>query len=158
MKMSRSLTVSFLLLVGAIVAFVKYYPSSEDEHIHYHAGFIVYVDGVKQDYSDFKYMNFRPCTTEEVKQTKADEQIEKAHLHDGIGDVVHVETTGSVWGDLFKNIGVNLPTDLAVLKNPIEPNSSVVIAVGKEVDNPEKVSLDHIKDVEAKSELCGSGE
>ena len=132
------------------------YTPKEAEHIHYHAGFIVYIDGVKQDYSDFKYMNVKPCTEERSKPTKEDEQIEKAHLHDGIGDVVHVEQAGSVWRDLFQNIGVELPGDLPVLSEAIEPNSSVVISVGRPVDDPEKVSLERIKEVEAKSELCAT--
>lgn len=131
------------------------YSPKEFEYIHYHAGFRVYIDGVLQDYSDYKYMNFVPCSEHDVKKSPAEEQIEKAHLHDGVGDVVHMHRSGAKWGDLFKNIGVTLPTDLPILNTPIEPNSSVVIVVGTPVDNPEKVSLEHIKEVEAKSELCG---
>jgi hypothetical protein len=127
-----------------------------DDHVHYHAGFTVYIDGVKQDYSDYKYMNFVPCSEHDQKKSKAEEQIEKAHLHDGVGDVVHVHRSGGKWRDLFKNIGVDLPGDLPILDQPIEPDSSVVITVGTPVENPDKVTLEHIKEVEAKSELCGA--
>ncbi len=157
MKLSTTFILTFITFVVSLFAYMSYTPK-EVEHIHYHAGFIVYVDGVRQDYSDYKYMNLTPCTQEELKPTKEEEQIEKAHLHDGVGDVVHVEQAGSVWGDLFKNIGVTLPADLPVLSEVIEPNSSIVISVGTPVDKPEKVSLEHIKEVEAKSELCGIGE
>lgn len=140
----------------ALLAYWGFASTQPEEHVHYHAGFVVYVDGVKQDYGDFKYMNFKPCTQEEAKSTKEDEQIEKAHLHDGVGDVVHVEAAGSVWGDLFKNIGVTLPAEVAELEQPIVPDSSIAIVIGSAVDNPDKVSIERIKEVEAKSELCGS--
>lgn len=154
MKLSTTFIFTFFTFVVSLFAYMSYTPK-EVEHIHYHAGFVVYIDGAKQDYSDFKYMNLKLCTEEKSQPTKEELQIEKAHLHDGVGDVVHVEQAGARWSDLFKNIGVNLPPDLTVLDDPIEPNSSIVITIGQQVDYPEKVSLEHIKEVEAKSELCG---
>lgn len=156
MKSRQILIFSFIALIVVLVVALIYKPT-DAEDVHFHAGFVVYIDDVKQDYSDYKYMNFVPCSEHSQKKTAKQEQIEKAHLHDGVGDVVHVHRDGAVWGDLFKNIGVTLPSDLPVLSEPIEPNSSIVITVGESVDKPEKVSLDHIKEVEAKSELCGSG-
>jgi hypothetical protein len=158
MKVGKALVFTFVALIITIVAYVSYSPKGADEHLHYHAGFRVYIDGQLQDYSDYKYMNFVPCSEHDEKKSAAEEQIEKAHLHDGVGDVVHVHRSGSTWGDLFKNIGIDLPIYLPILKDPIEPDSSVIITLGKTVDNPEKVSVEHIKEIEAKSELCGSGE
>lgn len=155
MKLLKIMLLLVLVVGGGYVGYQKYF-ITENEHVHYHAGFVVYIDGVKQDYSDYKYMNWKPCTQVQGETTEEDEQIEKAHLHDSVGDVVHVEQAGSVWGDLFKNIGINLPADLPNLNDPIVANSSIVITVGKPVDNPEKVSLEHIKEVEVKSELCGN--
>lgn len=114
----------------------------------------MYVNGEKQDYSDWQYMHLELCTDEQERHE--DEQIEKAHLHDGVGDVVHVHREGAVWGDLFKNIGVELAEKPAILQQTIEPNSSVIITIGKGVENPEYVTEERIKEVEAKSELCGS--
>jgi len=142
-----------LVLVG-VLGWRLWVERAEDAH--YHAGFVVYIDGVKQDYSDYKYMNFIPCSEHDAKKSKAEEQIEKAHLHDSVGDVVHVHRTGAVWGDLFKNIGVRLPAKPEILRQEIEPNSSIDIVIGQQIDNPEKVTVDHIKIVEAMSELCGS--
>ncbi len=143
-------------------------PTSE---VHYHAGFLVYVDGVKQDFSDFKYMELEPCTDHKDAH-KEDEQKEKAHLHDGIGDVVHVHRANAVWGDLFQNIGYTFPANKTIigyqngqrierieniLEKPIMPNDSLIIAVGDfdigALRSP--VTLDHIKEVESKSETCG---
>jgi hypothetical protein len=157
MKVSKTIvfTIVAFLIVG--MGCLKYFQRDE-EHLHYHAGFRVYIDGQLQDYSDYKYMNFESCSLHDEKKSRAEEQIEKAHLHDGVGDVVHVHRAGAIWGDLFNNIGVTLPSDLEILKQAIEPNSSIVITIGKEIDNSEKVTLEHIKEVEAKSELCGADE
>ena len=79
------------------------------EEVHYHAGFLVYVDGVKQDFSDTKYMHVEACD-EEGHEVEEDEQLEKAHLHDGVGDVVHVHRNDATWKDLFTNIRYEFPS------------------------------------------------
>ena len=59
-----------------------------------------------QDFSESKYMSLIVCEKEadEAKKTRGQIQIEKAHLHDNIGDVVHVEQKDAKWKDLFENI------------------------------------------------------
>lgn len=160
------------LLVGAVLANWLYTSPKDSQHLHYHAGFKVYIDGQLQDYSDYKYMNFVPCSEHDTKKSKAEEQIEKAHLHDGVGDVVHVHRSGSTWGDLFTNIKVELPKDKElkgfingvanedILNAPIKEYETAIFVVGSSDASHDKeiVSIDHIKEVEAKSELCGSGE
>lgn len=162
------LTIGVLILLGIILY------GGKPAHVHYHAGFLVYIDGVRQDYSDMKYMNFTACSEHDTKKSVREEQIEKAHLHDGAGDVVHVHRTGSVWGDLFKNINVSFPKGKSIyaydadnqgekindiLRRPIQPSSRVVIIVGDDTavkDNLEFVTPARIQEVEAKSELCSS--
>lgn len=171
MNLSKKVVLSFFTMILAVGMFWLYKPKQTAlEHLHYHAGFRVYIDGVLQDYSDYKYMNFVPCTEHAVKQSAAEEQIEKAHLHDSVGDVVHVHRAGAVWGDLFKNIGVQLPSDkLAVMylngelasdiyNQPIKAYDTAIFVFGSDQSSHtgERVSVDHIKEVEAKSELCGS--
>ncbi len=169
MKLSKSLVLTFLTFVVALVLYATYQPG-ESEHVHDHAGFVVYIDGVKQDYSNYKYMNFVPCSEHDTKKSKVEEQIEKAHLHDSVGDVVHTHRSGAVWGDLFTNIQALFPDDKPmrayvdgrevanIMETSITPYSSVVITYGSSDDptNLERVSLEHIKEVEAKSELCGT--
>lgn len=162
-------------LVTAIVASVLVYklqPQDNNHPIHYHAGFVVFVDGVRQDYTDFKYMNFIPCSEHTNKKTPEEEQIEKAHLHDSIGDVVHVHREEAYWKDLFKNIKVTFPDNAPIvayrdetkieniLNEPITPDDSIVIIVGDEtkVKTYDYVTRDHIKDVESQSELCGASD
>jgi hypothetical protein len=138
------------------------------KEVHYHAGFLVYVDGIQQDFSDSKYMKIEPCTVSGAK-VHEDEELEKAHLHDSVGDVVHVHRTGAVWGDLFKNIhymfksgepirgfigGKEIPN---ILTYPIKAYDSVIFVIGSDsgVDLTKVVTKAHIVEVENKGESCG---
>ena len=139
------------------------------EEIHYHAGFQVYVDDKLQDFSDLAYMQIEPCGEDEHEQfSEEHEQIEKAHLHDGVGDVVHVHRNGAVWRDLFTNIEFPLDPNAVVYVNgnlvedflnyPIYPYDSLVILSGESSEINEKlknaVTREHIEEAEAKSESC----
>lgn len=142
----------------------------EEQGVHYHAGFRVYREDERQDYSGFKYMNYTPCSEHNEKKSAEEEQIEKAHLHDNVGDVVHVHRAGAVWGDLFKNIKAELPTDTVVRgyidgravedirTEPITAYTTAVILIGESEASRsgEIVPRTHIEEVEQKSELCGS--
>ena len=74
------------------------------EGIHYHAGFKVYTDGQLEDFSQIKYMSVLACEVDEEIEYEENDQLEKAHLHDEVGEVVHVEAEGAKWKDLFQNI------------------------------------------------------
>lgn len=144
--------------------------NNEEKEIHYHAGFLVYIDGKLQDFSDTKYMDIEPCKIASEKKEHGNDQREKAHLHDGIGDVVHVQREGAVWSDLFKNIEYSFPKSKQIqgfinglpvediLAHPINAYDSVIIVVGdsKNIDINHYVSKEHIKEIEKKSETCGT--
>lgn len=171
MKVSRRLWISIVALGCAAIA-LYFYPNqkSETEHIHYHAGFKVYIDNQLQDYSGYQYMNYTPCTMHDSKKSKEEEQIEKAHLHEYVGDVVHVHRSGAVWGDLFTNIKVNLPSDKKItsfidgkevdeiLKMAIDPYTTAIILIGESEASrsAEVVPRKYIEEIEKQSELCGS--
>src|SRR5690242_18124426 len=90
-----------ILLVAAVVIFgKKIFPEPK---VHFHAGFVVFKDDKKLSFSDYKYMNVKPCMVDD-KDEEEDPQLEKAHLHDNVGDVVHSEQNGAKWKDLFTNI------------------------------------------------------
>lgn len=164
----------FALGALAIVAlgigiYMRLHPKVEE--VHYHAGFQVYVDSQVQNFSDLKYMQMKPCGG--IFDSE-DDQIEKAHLHDNVGDVVHVHRKGAVWGDLFKNLKWEIPKDKEfvgylngerkenLLEYPILPYDSVLFFSGK-IDGMNqklqaRVTDDHMKEVEAKLENCGKKE
>lgn len=160
--------VSLILLVG--VGSYLYLQRNTHDDTHIHAGFVVYIDGVKQEYSDIKYMNLTPCSDHESVNTPEEEQIEKAHLHDNDGDVVHVHRKGAVWGDLFTNLGISFDSSKEIagykdgqkitdiLKKNIIPNESIVIVVGDQskATTYTPVSEEKVIEVGKKSELCGT--
>jgi hypothetical protein len=169
---SRYFLTSFVigsLLLAACSRLVNPNPSST-ESIHYHAGFQVYLNDSLRDFSDLKYMHGASCVEGPVTPAPVDDQIEKAHLHDGVGDVVHVHRAHAVWGDLFKNI--NYPIDSTAsayingqpinnfLSFPIKPYDSLIIFEGINTDINSKLNQEvtkaHIVEIEQKSESCGS--
>lgn len=168
-KIKLFLTIFLILFAISIVAFLIYKKYSPPKEIHYHAGFVVFDEGKKIDFSDGKYMYIKPCSVNENKKlTKEEEQMERAHLHDNVGDVVHVEAEDSKWGDLFANISYSidyakvtafingLQTD-DIKNTPIKAYDSAVIFVGK-VDRSllsQAVTVELIKNTESKSETCG---
>ena len=78
---------------------------------HYHANFAVFVDGERLDLSAMHYM-------QDIAACKANPDlilpVERAHLHEGIHDVVHVHHEGATWGHFFANIGFALGDDFLI--------------------------------------------
>lgn len=142
------------------------------EEVHYHAGFVVFVDNQQQDYSSFRYMNLTQCGDHGHKLTPEEEQEEKAHLHDSVGDVVHVHRAVATWQDLFTNIEVSFAEDKPLvgyingepvenlLAQEIRDLDSVVIISGQveSLDQAlaQAVPLERIQEVGQASELCGA--
>lgn len=138
--------------------------------VHYHAGFVVFENNKKLDFSDLKYMYLKPCVAEGSEDTgNEDIQLEKAHLHDNVGDVVHIERTGAVWQDLFTNIRypvdykkttgyINNQKILDFQKQPIRPFDSLVVFIGD--NDPTNlaagVTKEYIETKAKKSVECGS--
>lgn len=167
-----------LVIIAGVIAVVVYNSNhstsplekTKEKEVHLHAGFQVYVDGKLQDFSDIKYMHIEPCSTDSHKEENEDEQIEKAHLHDNVGNVVHVHREASMWNDLFTNINYPISKDFVgyvngervddILNQPITQYESVVFFEGN-TDNVEKkletrVTKEHIQTVEKQGESCGS--
>ncbi len=161
------------LIFGVVIAAAANVKNSdESEAIHYHAGFQVYVDNELQDFSDLKYMKQDPCGDKhEVTESPEMEQLEKAHLHDLNGDVVHVHRDGATWGDLFQNMEYELPEGSVVtyvngiliegdvLRKDIGPNESVIFFFGTNTEITDKLSgavtVGRVEEVERRSEDCG---
>jgi hypothetical protein len=140
--------------------------------VHIHAGFQVYKDESLQDFSDFKYMHEMPCTVDgkPIEGAHIDEQLEKAHLHDENGDVVHVHRKGALWRDLFTNIKYPISEDAVaysngkkvenILDKEIAAFESVVFFEGKHTKDQEllkkAVTKERITEIENSSEYCAT--
>lgn len=162
-------------VVSILIAGIGFYLSmkSAPKEVHYHAGFQVYVDDRLQDFSGIKYMTISPCVdSSAIKHptTEKEKQNDKGHLHDNVGDVVHVHLSGGTWGDFFRNIHYTFPKGKPVfafingksvediMNTPIRSYDSVSIFIGTRDKMKEElknaVTIEHIKDIEKKSELC----
>jgi hypothetical protein len=171
-KKTILILIAAALLILGVGALFKYGNSQvEVPDIHYHAGFVVFENGQKVDFSDNLYMNIEPCKVHDANEKETPEHIqtEKAHLHDNVGDVVHTHVAGARWRDLFTNIKYPLDYEkvtayvngqrVAKFEDlPIVAYNSLVIFVGSTDETllSQGVTEDRIKEVEAKSELCGS--
>lgn len=137
--------------------------------VHYHAGFIVFENEKKLDFSDTKYMFIKPCTLDgEENEEMEDSQLEKAHLHDNVGDVIHIEEEGAVWSDLFTNIEfyvdyskvtafINGQKVSGFETQSIKSNDSLVLFIDY-VDEKllsQAVTTQYIEDTAKKSTTCG---
>ena len=169
----KKFLLAFIVLVILLTgAFAFIYKKNQAPKVHYHAGFVIFKDNKQVDFSDFKYMVVKPCTTSktEEKETPEDNQIEKAHLHDLVGDVVHVERENSKWSDLFTNLKYNMDYSktTAYINGKkvdnfqdlvIQPYDSLVILIGSsdaKTALSKAVKVTHIKDAEKRSENCSS--
>ena len=95
------LLIGMLVILG--IRFVTYEPPKT---VHYHANFAVYVDGQQEQFSNpLLYEEISECSISTEKKPG-----ERAHLHENIKDVVHVEDSAVTWGNLFQNINWNVST------------------------------------------------
>jgi hypothetical protein len=165
--------VVIILVAGIALAGVRFYKSMTiPQKTHYHAGFVVFANNKKVDFSSAKYMSVSPCTlksNDDDDMSPGDIQREKAHLHDYVGDVVHVERTGAKWGDLFTNLHYPVDNSTATAyingqrvqdfqNTPIRVEDSIVIFMGKNDmahDLKQAVTKTHIREAAKKSEDCG---
>ena len=155
-----------LLGISGFIASKKFFVSKK---VHYHAGFVVFQNNKKLNFSDNKYMFIEPCTLNKNNDDSAsDTQIEKAHLHENVGDLVHIERTGAIWKDLFTNI--NYPIDYSNATGyingkkvadfqlqPIQPYASLVVFIGNNNQQvlSQAVTKDYMIKMAKKSTTCG---
>lgn len=168
--MTRAVTLSLLLPLVVFVG-TTFVPTTVHEEIHLHAAFHLYRDGERVDLAMAQYMHDQPCSLDEHRELSTEEkQLEKAHLHDLVGDVVHVHRANATWGDLFQNldiefdgsvIGYTADGEIAdVFNQPIKPLARVIISAGELTNIAEKLAAvpdqSKIREVEAQSESCGT--
>lgn len=167
----RILVIIIVALVG-VGGVLAYKNITTPKKVHYHAGFVVFVNDKKVDFSTAQYVYAKPCMADEKESeptSPAENQIEKAHLHEYVGDVAHIERTNSYWKDLFTNL--HYPIDytkatayingkkVAGFQNkPIHPYDSLVVLIGNNnvaKDLNQAVTKSHMQQEENKSEDCG---
>lgn len=136
-----------MILVGLAV-FGEKPQSQKDKEAHYHAGFRIYLNNELINYSKPEHMHIEPCGEEDTHEER-DNPSDRAHLHDLIGDVVHVHSSAATWGDLLKNLRFNATEMLIFYLNgvPVEnlldktivPYDRMLLMVGVNSNIPEKL-------------------
>lgn len=109
MEKLRNLNILIIVLIGVLVGAltilgIRFATYAAPADTHYHANFAVYVDGKQEQFSNpFLYEEISECSiSTEMKPG------ERAHLHENIKDVVHVEDSAVTWGNFFQNINWNV--------------------------------------------------
>jgi hypothetical protein len=88
----------FGILVILAVRFFTYNP----ERVHYHANFALYINGQREEFKNpIYYISIAAMCSTDTAETPAD----RAHMHSGVNDVVHIEDHAVTWGNFFQNIG-----------------------------------------------------
>jgi hypothetical protein len=160
-----------ILLIASVAGFFAYqkYFAPKPKKVHYHAGFVVYNDNKRIDFSADKYMHEKPCTLEPDPEHEND-PIEIVHLHERVGDVAHIHRDNATWGRLLENLKYSVDGDVVgysngkkvddILDAKIQPYESVVILIGENTDTQKflktAVTIERMKSVEGLSEMCGS--
>lgn len=169
--MRRKIIGIIAVIIMIVVSYFTYFTFKEittPKKVHYHAGFVVFKEDKRVNFSDFKYMRVKPCTEDKNHEDSVEDvQAEKAHLHDLVGDVVHVEEKNAYWRDLFYNINYKLEYSNAVAlidgkkvtqfeNRKIQPDESLIILIGNNKSNhlQDAVSKSYINEKAAKSEDC----
>src|SRR3990167_7003377 len=95
------------LLGAALVLGIRFVTYNPPKRVHYHANFGIYINGQRQKLEN-------PLLYEEVEMCAEGEThnpSERAHMHDMVSDVVHVEDEAVTWGHFFQNIGYSMGDD-----------------------------------------------
>lgn len=116
------------VLLGAVLIFGARFFTYNPPHVHYHANFQVFINGQREQFADpLLYEESGASCSQETQQMTP---MERAHMHDNINDVVHVEDHAVTWGQFFTNLG------WVVDAKTIETPSQLLLA-----DSDHKISL-----------------
>lgn len=98
---SRWLLAVTCVLLGAVIILSIRFVTYKVDGVHYHANFALYINGQKEEFKGLRYYT-------EVEMCTLDNAIvptQRAHMHDNINNVIHVEDDAVTWGQFFTNLG-----------------------------------------------------
>lgn len=145
----------------------------EPEDTHYHAGFQIYVNDELQDFSGSEFMHYSPCSTEPEDDHDSDDPKDRIHLHNNVGNVVHVHADDVTWEEIFESLDIEEYLELMqihyskdtewsvnVLDNRPKPYESVIFTFDGEYSRDQLiediVNMKVIEDAEYDVENCGT--
>lgn len=127
---------SGVILGALIILGIRFATYQPEEEVHYHANFAMYLNGQREEFKNpVYYVDIEEACTVKRQMTPH----ERAHLHDNVNDVVHVEDQAVTWGQFFQNLG--WVVDLKVIRTPDKvlltdsQNKVTFMLNGKQTDN-----------------------
>ena len=89
-------------LAGALWLVAVRFVTLQENEVHYHANFAVFVDGERLPFETFTfYEEVQACGGDEVNNPRT-----RVHMHDQINHVLHVHDAAATWGHFFANLGM----------------------------------------------------
>lgn len=98
--------------------------------VHYHANFAVFINGKQKNFALPEYMNIEPCTDEHHEEKDPKKLV---HLHDQIGNVVHVHAENIPWSALFSYLHLDTNPPVSATQSSIQ--TTTYYLNGNKVDN-----------------------
>lgn len=111
------------LLLGALIILAIRFFTYNANHIHYHANFAVYTNGQQEQFKSPSYYEEETACKAETGMTPQD----RAHMHDGINNVVHVHDQAVTWGQFFNNLGWSVGKDFIETRDTLYQNNGTSI-------------------------------
>lgn len=88
-------------MLGAVIILGIRFVTYKPDDVHYHANFALYINGQREMFKGSQnYEETEMCTAGTTMTP-----IGRAHMHDNINNVVHVEDHAVTWGQFFENLG-----------------------------------------------------
>ena len=92
------------LVLGALIILGIRFITYKPDDVHYHANFALYINGQRELFQGPRYY-------EETEMCAVNTGVtvgQRAHMHDNVNDVVHIEDHAVTWGQFFSNLGWTL--------------------------------------------------
>ncbi len=97
-----------LLLGAAVILGIRFVMYKPPEEVHYHANFALYINGQREAFKgDANYSETEMCAANTAMSPE-----ERAHMHDHVNNVVHVEDHAVTWGQFFANLRFTIGPDM----------------------------------------------
>lgn len=106
-------------------------------HVHYHANFLLYLNGIPYNFNPDKYME--PVSICSLDPNHPSPQA-RVHMHLNDGTLVHIHSVNVTWGDLFANLGFSINDNAIVTDTgtiyPVDPLHALQFLVnGQSISN-----------------------
>lgn len=89
------------LILGAAVILGIRFITYKSDAVHYHANFALYINGQHEMFQGAQYYTETVMCTANIAMTP----MGRAHMHDNVNNIIHVEDHAVTWGQFFANIG-----------------------------------------------------